>query len=489
MSDFLKMPTWYEMRDYQSPVWEYMMDIRDEQGQWKPKRAVTVWPRRHGKDLTWLNIVAFHAVLVRPGVYYYYFPEIQHARKAIWDNITGDGKKFMSAFPGFGEADSPHIISSHSQTMTLKVRCYDYDLLIRKNILEQIGESVIQFMGASEADRSVGTNPVGVVFSEYSVAHVDYQRVWNLVRPILAENKGWAAFPFTARGMNHAYQLYTLNKDNPRWFVEHHTYKTALHKGKTILTDEDVQNEIREGMSEELARQEFENDWSAASEGTFFAKEMKELEERGNIAHVPHDPRYPVHTAWDIGHLDPTSIWFFQILPTGQINWIHYYSNTQNGLPHYVEYLREIGRKRGYTYGDHIAPHDIRVTEWGTNVTRFETALNLGLRFRIAPKLSIQEGIAALREMLKMSFFDAEETRDGVEALKHYARQSTGLTDAYGRELYSDKPIPKQVYGHPVDAARQAAVMRDMIYVGNLSENGTMIEMFPSVQKNYDMFS
>lgn len=489
MSDYLKMPTWYEVRDYQRPVWDYMMDAYEEDGSWKPKRAITVWPRRHGKDLTWLNIMAFHAILVRPGAYYYYFPEIQHARKAIWDNITGDGKKFMSAFPGFEQQGSPHIISSNSQTLTLKVKNYDYATLIREQKLVQKGESVIQFMGAKEADRSVGTNPVGIILSEYSTEHVNYQQTWNLLRPILAENKGWVAFPFTARGMNQGYRLFTKNKDNPLWFVEHHTYKTTLHNGKPILTDQDIQDEIDSGMGEELAKQEFENDWSAASEGTFFAKEMKELEEKGRITTILHNPQYPVHTAWDIGHMDPTSIWFFQLLPTGQVNWLHYYCNAQQGLPFYVNYVKQLAGKHGYIYGDHIGPHDMKVTEFGTNVTRYETALNLGVRFRIASKLSIQEGIAALREMLKVSMFDKDGTRNGVEALKHYARQPTGLTDLDGNELFSDKPKPKQVHGHPVDAARQAAVMRDSIYIGNLGDSGTMVEMFPEVRKDYNMFS
>ena len=45
-------------------------------------------------------------------------------------------------------------------------------------------------------------------------------RWWELVRPILAENGGWAIFNWTPRGKNHAYRMDRMARGNPRWFYQ-----------------------------------------------------------------------------------------------------------------------------------------------------------------------------------------------------------------------------------------------------------------------------
>ena len=58
---------------------------------------------------------------------------------------------------------------------------------------------------------------VGVVFSEYSLAD---PAAWDYVRPILAENGGWAVFIFTPRGRNHGHALLEMARRNPAWFAQ-----------------------------------------------------------------------------------------------------------------------------------------------------------------------------------------------------------------------------------------------------------------------------
>ena len=64
---------------------------------------------------------------------------------------------------------------------------------------------------------NVGINPVGCVFSEFSLQD---PKTWAFTRPILRENGGWAIFNFTPRGKNHAYELYLMAKNNPDWFCQ-----------------------------------------------------------------------------------------------------------------------------------------------------------------------------------------------------------------------------------------------------------------------------
>ena len=135
--------------------------------------------------------------------------------------------------------------------------------------------------------------------------------------------------------------------------------------------------------------------------------------EDSRICKVPYDSRLPVHTAWDIGMHDATAIWFFQI-NNREVWIIDYYEDSGKGLEDYAAVLKE----KMYTYGDHIAPHDIAVRELGTGKSRQEVALNFGIRFRIAPQIGIQDGISAVRQVLPRCWFDEDRCERGIDAMK-----------------------------------------------------------------------
>ena len=77
---------------------------------------------------------------------------------------------------------------------------------------------------------------------------------------------------------------------------------------------------------------------------------------------MPYDPALPVDTDWDLGIGDAMAIWFSQSLRPGEVRLIDYYENSGEGLPFYAGVLKD----KGYVYGEHWAPHDIRVRELGT---------------------------------------------------------------------------------------------------------------------------
>ena len=51
--------------------------------------------------------------------------------------------------------------------------------------------SLLQIVGSDNFDSLMGTNPQGVVFSEYALQD---PRAYQYIRPILAANDGWAVF-------------------------------------------------------------------------------------------------------------------------------------------------------------------------------------------------------------------------------------------------------------------------------------------------------
>ena len=150
-------------------------------------RAVQVWHRKSGKEKVDWNCIIKKSQ-ERVGNYWYIFPKLTQARKVIWEGIDQDGLRFLDHIP-------KQIMDGEPNSTTMFVRFRN--------------GSNLQLIGSDTFDSSIGGNPVGVVFSEYALTN---PTVWSYLRPILANNGGWAIFNLTPRGENHAYDLYQLAK-------------------------------------------------------------------------------------------------------------------------------------------------------------------------------------------------------------------------------------------------------------------------------------
>lgn len=384
------------------------------------KRAVCVWHRRAGKDSASLNYTAT-AALQRVGVYWHMLPTAAQGRKVVWDGIDGNGRRIVDqVFPAAIRK------TTHSNEMRI----------------ELVNGSIWQCVGSDNYDSLVGANPVGVIFSEYSVAD---PRAWDYIRPILAENGGWAVFIYTPRGKNHGYTLWKMAQSQPDWFCQ-----TLTVDDTGILSTADIEGERRSGMSEAMLQQEYFCSFEAALEGAYYGALMDKALADKHIGRVPYDPAMGVDTAWDLGIGDATAIWFFQ--RTGlEVRLIDYYEASGEGFAHYAKVLSE----RGYTYNKHWAPHDIEVRELGTGKSRKEVAGNHGIRFEVVPRLSIEDGIEAARVLIPRCWFDADKCDRGIEALKSYRKK-------YDDKLrtWSSSPLHDWA-SHGADAFRYLAIVAD----------------------------
>jgi len=163
----------------------------------------------------------------------------------------------------------------------------------------------------------------------------------------------------------------------------------------------------------------WEGDFLVHAEGAYYAVEMREAKDQERIGIVNYESGLPVVTAWDLGVGDSTAIWFAQFHGP-EVRIIDYYESSGVGLEHYARVLQE----KGYVYGEHILPHDVRVKELGTGKSRLETLESLGVRpVTIAPQLMVDDGIQAVRSMLKNCWFDAERCERGIDALRQYHRE------------------------------------------------------------------
>ena len=163
----------------------------------------------------------------------------------------------------------------------------------------------------------------------------------------------------------------------------------------------------------------WEGDFLVHAEGAYYATEMRDAKDQGRIGTVAYAPSMPVTTAWDLGVGDSTAIWFAQHVGA-EVRLIDYYESSGVGLDHYVRVLNE----KGYIYGNHILPHDVRVRELGSGKSRMEVLDSLGARpISVAPQLMVDDGIQAVRSMLANCWFDVERCERGIDALRQYHRE------------------------------------------------------------------
>jgi hypothetical protein len=295
--------------------------------------------------------------------------------------------------------------------------------------------------GAEDPDKMRGLNFCDVVFDE--VGQMPYAAWSKIVLPMLLANDGIALFIGTPQGKNALYEIWEKARLEPELWG-----RFMYRASETGIITEDSLRIAKSEMEADEYEQEFECSFTAAVRGSYFAAAMEDADRDGRLCDVPYDNALPVHTAWDLGMSDSTSIWFIQARPGGAYAVIDYYEATGEGLDHYAKVLDE----KGYKYGQHIAPHDIRVRELGTGKSRLEIARSLGIRFDIAPNIPVQDGINAIRKVIPMCWFDHRKCSLGIDSLRNYRRS---FNDKMMN--FSTNPVHDWT-SHGVDAFRYFAV-------------------------------
>ena len=374
--------------------------------------GVVVCHRRFGKTVMAINHLLRAAILCdKPNPRFSYIaPTYRQAKAVAWDYL----KQFAGAIP---------MVRFHET----ELRC------------DLPNGARIQLLGAENPDSLRGIYQDGTCLDE--MADMPESLFPEIIRPALSDRKGWALFIGTPRGHNAFYELYDAAERQPDWH-------TALFKASEtgILDDEELEA-ASSMMSPDQYAQEYECSWVANVPGAVYGKELQELHEKGRITSVPYDPSVRVETFWDLGVGDSTVIWFVQQVGRA-VHVIDYYENRGEGLPHYAKVLQQ----KEYLYSMHHAPHDIEVRELSTGKSRREAAYDLGINFRVVPKLPLEDGIHATKMLLPRCWFDAELCKPGLEALRQYHR-------AYNERLRSFRNTPVHDWSsHAADGARYMAV-------------------------------
>lgn len=404
------LPNQWEPRDYQLPLWRYL-----ENG---GKRACALWHRRAGKDevaLHWACVAAH----TRIATYWHLLPEAAQARKAVWDAInphTGK-RRIDDVFP-----------------LALRETTRENEMLIKFKC-----GSTWQVVGSDNYNSLVGSPPAGVVLSEYALAN---PLCWAYLRPILAENNGWAMFIYTPRGRNHGSDLFDAAGNTPEWFRER---LTADETG--VFTPEQLENELSSYMKEygptagrALFRQEFECSFDSAVLGSVYAEWLEKADAEGRVRAGIYDPNLTVRTAWDLGYDDATAIWFYQQAGT-EVRLIDYYENSLQDIEFYCNILKEKRDTLGYRYQEngHFVPHDAAnklLAAGGRSIV--QQAFGFGVKMRVVKATSQMNGIEAARRLIADCWFDPVGCEKGLKYLRLYQYKYDDKTRTFSSTPHHD---------------------------------------------------
>lgn len=182
-------------------------------------------------------------------------------------------------------------------------------------------------------------------------------------------------------------------------------------------------------------------------DGAVYAVELRDSLRENRITRVPYDATKPVHTFWDLGWADNTSIWFGQTIGF-ETRVIDFYQNSQKPLDHYLKVLQD----RGYVLGTCWLPHDARAKQLGTGRSIEELMRAAGRTVQIVPQLSLADGINAARMIFPNVFFDADKCADGLQCLRRYRYEVDQATGQFSRTPLHDDA------SHGADAFRYLAL-------------------------------
>jgi hypothetical protein len=376
--------------------------------------------RRAGKSVAEINEEIKQALTntraYPPPRYAYIGPTFAQTKDLIWEYL----KYYTSVLPGVSYSES------------------DLQCTLPNGALINL------YGGSSAYERMRGLYFDGVVMDEFSLLNPNV--LSTVVRPCLADYRGWAIISGTSNGDDHFHALKKNHSKDPDWdfFVIPVTQTDALHPDEVV--------EMTKDMSPDEFAREMLCSFAAPVEGAYYGDILNKLEaaQPSRITSVPYDPSCPVFTWWDLGMDDQTVIWFVQRVGR-ELHIIDYLADSGKGLDFYAQALKA----KGYTYALHILPHDVKARELGTGRSRFEVLMELLGDIWPCPIHRVEDGINATRTVLPLCYFDAEKTEEGRTALRNYHRGPSG------------QPVHNWA-SHPADAFRVGSVSLNQVvgYIG-----------------------
>jgi hypothetical protein len=282
------------------------------------------------------------------------------------------------------------------------------------------GATIRLYGGGQAYERIRGIYLDGAVLDEYPLLN---PRAWtSVVRPTLADYRGFAIISGTSNGDDHFHAVKLRAEDDPNWDV----FDIKLtDTGEDALSYAEQAELTRDMPADEYAR-EMLNAFDAPVEGAYYTESMNALQAQNRVTTVPVDISKSLITGWDIGMHDFTCVWTFQIAGKA-LHFVDYLEDRGHKAEHYLTILDTRARSWGADFRAHILPHDVESREWISGQSRrFGLMDQTPVPILTAPRVNDADGIAAVRGVLGVAWFDERRCRRGLARLRGYKRSKFG---------------------------------------------------------------
>jgi phage terminase large subunit len=278
------------------------------------------------------------------------------------------------------------------------------------------------------------------------------KRSWNILIPTIRKEGSeiWASFN-PELDTDETYVRFVMNPPPDSW-VQKLTWRDNPWFSETLRKE----MEHLKKVDPEAFKNVWEGECRTAVEGAIYKNEINALVESQRIRNVPYDPLLKVHTIWDLGWNDKTTIIFAQRLG-GELRIIDYYEESHTTYTQDVAMLESKAHKFGYRYGQDWLPHDGKAETKAANGKSPEEILRgLGRKVEIVALHDVEQGIKAARLMFPRCYFDKDKTARLVDCLKRYRRRINQSTNEPEGPLHDE-------HSHGADAFRGLAMVVDKL--------------------------
>jgi hypothetical protein len=293
-----------------------------------------------------------------------------------------------------------------------------------------------------------GYHPDVVVLDE--CGSMPYNMLGLVIEPMLgpatSEGVGRLLAIGTAKGPNKFYELFKRGQSEQ--FPEWESYRIRASDSK--LLDSNYLWRMQNSLTAAEYAQEFECDFHAnALVGSVYGQYLIRYTRKNVDDKYDYDPALPVWTAWDLGHSNNTSIWFFQ-LKGDVVTFIDFYENSGHDITHFANEVLA----KPYNYRRAILPWDAGAKNVRSPLTIAEMLDNYGIKNEVLANISVNAGIESAKLLLKTARFNRRKCKLGLEHLEKYRFHVD-----YQTGVDRQKPVHDE-HSDAADAFRYAAVGR-----------------------------
>lgn len=276
------------------------------------------------------------------------------------------------------------------------------------------------------------------------------KRSWDILIPTIRVDGSeiWVSFN-PELDTDDTYQRFVVQPPENS-FVQRMTYRDN-HWFPAVLEEERTALKVRDPI-------EYEHVWEGRPRtvvvGAIYAGEVVKMIEERRVRPVPYDPKLLVHTIWDLGWNDQTTIIFAQRL-LSEVRVIDYEEESFLRFDQWAKRVKE----KDYVYGSHWLPHDgkNKLQAAGGQSAREILKPLLGIKPKIIPRPESKEiPIRAARMLFPRVYADESKADRMMMCLKRYRRGVPESTGEPGAPVHDE-------YSHGADAFGGLAMIVDKL--------------------------